>query len=77
MSVRAEPLIPRWGVLVATFVVLGGMIYAVALANWIALVVFSLVLLFILGADVNQMVRSWRGLPDPPADRPVTQETPS
>ena len=74
MTVRAEPLIPRWGVLVATFVVLGGMIYAVALANWIALVVFSLVLLFILGADVNQMLRSWRGMPDPPAE-PATQET--
>jgi hypothetical protein len=76
MTVRSEPLIPRWGVLVATFAVLGGMIYAVALANWIALVVFSLVLLFILGADVNQMIRSWRGMPDPPSEPAARETTP-
>ena len=64
MTLRAEPLIPRWGVMIATLVVLGIMCYAVVDGNWIALVVLSLVLLFVLGADTTAMLRAWRGMPD-------------
>jgi hypothetical protein len=66
MTLRAEPLIPRWGVMVATTVVLAIMAYAVFVDNWIALVVLSLVLLFVLGADTTAMLRAWKGVPDPP-----------
>ena len=75
MTLRAEPLIPRWGVMVATLAVLAGMLLAAYQNNWIALVVFSMVLLFILGADVAAMMRAWRGTPDPATD-PATDGEP-
>lgn len=65
MTVRAEPLVPRLVVMLLSFGVLAGMLLAVWRNNWIALVVLSLVLLFILGADVAAMLRAWRGTPDP------------
>lgn len=64
MTLRAEPLIPRWGVMLVALAVLAGMLLAVWRNNWIALVVQSLVLLFILGADVAAMLRAWRGTPE-------------
>lgn len=66
MTLRAEPMIPRWGVMVLSLGVLAGMLLSVDRNNWIGLVVLSLVLLFILGADVAAMLRAWRGAPDPP-----------
>jgi hypothetical protein len=65
MTVRAEPLIPRWGVMFLALGILAGMLLAVYRDNWIALVVQSLVLMFILGADVAAMLRAWRGTPEP------------
>jgi uncharacterized protein YqgC (DUF456 family) len=68
MTVRAEPLIPRWGVMFLALGILAGMLLAVFRDNWIALVVQSLVLLFILGADVAAMLRAWRGVAEPTTD---------
>lgn len=65
VAIRSEPLIPRWGVMLLALGILAGMLLAVWRNNWIALVVQSLVLLFILGADVAAMLRAWRGTPDP------------
>jgi uncharacterized protein YqgC (DUF456 family) len=65
VTVRAEPLIPRWGVMFVALAILAGMLLAVYRDNWIALVVQSLVLMFILGADVAAMLRAWRGTPEP------------
>jgi hypothetical protein len=70
MTIRAEPLISRLGILMVTVCLCGIMAYAVVQDNWIALVVCSLVLLFILGADTSAILRAWRGLPDPPEDHP-------
>lgn len=66
-TTRSTPLVPRWAVVIATFVVLGFMGLAIVRGNSIALVVLSLLLFFILGADVAAIVRAWRGLP-PMAD---------
>lgn len=61
---RAEPMVPRAGIMLLSIGVLGGMLLAVWRNNWVALVILSLVLLFILGADVAAMLRAWRGVPD-------------
>lgn len=64
-------MIPRWGVMLLSLGVLAGMLLSVERNNWIGLVVLSLVLLFILGADVAAMLRAWRGSPDPPDSGPT------
>lgn len=60
------PLIPRWSIVVIAFADVGGMIYAAILENWIAVLIMSVVLLVILGADVGAIFRAYRGVPETP-----------
>jgi hypothetical protein len=69
-TVRSAPLIPRWAITLVTFALLALMGVAVSRGDYLTLVILSLVLFFILGADVAAMVRAWRGVPDQPGREP-------
>lgn len=71
---RSAPLIPRWAVVVVTFVLVGVMAYVAAEGDYVTVIVLSVVLFFILGADVGAMLRAWRGLPPDPSREPVDTE---
>lgn len=60
-SGAAGPMVPRWLVTVAFVALLGAMFYSATRNDYKAMIVSAVVILFILGADIGSLLRSWRG----------------
>lgn len=70
-----SPLIPRWAVVLVTFLLVGAVCFAIYQRDYKTAMVAILPVLFVLGADLGGLVRAWRGIPTPPTDPPPTPMT--